>query len=176
MFCCQALFHWFSHWSGTVLAPGLKYKHARRPTLVNKAVATKAWSEKRKQTPRTEPPVGAAQHLIQLIKWLIGLLKVVSGPDNAVMWGGGWGGGSFRTHRHTQIGLDSTAEHSWSEKNKLYWCWQRRFTQWITAGDCELWTEKRLISRVKLDRNSSLVWLLSQAVTTPLNFICLLTS
>lgn len=31
--------------------------------------------------------MGAAQHLIQLMKWLIGLLKVVSGPDNAVLGG-----------------------------------------------------------------------------------------
>lgn len=159
MFCCQALFHWFSPWSGTVLVSGLKYKHTRGPTLVNKAVATKAWSEKRKQTPRTKPLGGSGAAPDTADKVADQLLKVVSGPDNAVLWGRNTTPPSH-THRHTHTCLDSTTEHSWSEKNKLYWCWQRKFTQWITAGDCELWTEKRLISRVNLDHNSSLVWLL----------------
>ena len=65
MFSCQVLFHWFSHGSCTVLMSSPKYTY--RPTLVNKAVATKAWSEKRQQP----SPFSGQQLQKHLQKWVL---------------------------------------------------------------------------------------------------------
>lgn len=89
MFSCQVLFHWFSYWSCSVLVSSPKYTY--RENLVNKAVATKAWSEKRKQptTPLSlslslTKPQRNSQAPDEADKVADQLLEMVSGPHNAV--------------------------------------------------------------------------------------------
>lgn len=75
MFFCQVLFHWFSHCSNTVLMS--RPKHTYTKTLVNKAMASNAWSEKKenKWSPSSLPlstcnTTETAQHLIKAIRWM----------------------------------------------------------------------------------------------------------
>lgn len=77
------------------------------------STADRLWSTSRghrsmKWKKKTNPSVGAAQHLIQLIKWLIRPLKVVSGPDNAALWGR-----EKKKSSRTRICLDLKTKHSW---------------------------------------------------------------